>query len=68
MNELAVQSASGTNDSGVDRAALQQEFSNLQDEIDQIASTTTFNDMGILDGSLGGGKISFCLVYTSRCV
>lgn len=59
MNELAVQSASGTNDSGVDRAALQQEFSNLQDEIDQIASTTTFNDMGILDGSLGGGKIGF---------
>ena len=40
MNELAVQSASGTNDTGVDRAALQQEFKNLQDEIDQIASAT----------------------------
>ena len=52
MNELAVQSASGTNDSGVDRAALQQEFKNLQDEIDQIADTTTFNDMKLLDGSL----------------
>ncbi len=54
MNELAVQSASGTNDSGVDRAALQQEFQNLQDEIDQIASTTTFNDMALLDGDLAG--------------
>ncbi len=54
MNELAVQSASGTNDSNVDRAALQQEFQNLQDEIDQIAATTTFNDMQLLDGGLDG--------------
>ena len=56
MNELAVQAASDTNDSGVDRAALQQEFSNLQDEIDQIASTTKFNNMALLDGTGGAGS------------
>ena len=38
---------------GVDRAALQQEFQNLQDEIDQIADTTTFNDMKIMNGTYG---------------
>ncbi len=57
MNELSVQSSTGTNDNTVDRAALQQEFQNLQDEIDQIATTTTFNDMNLLDGTLGSGKM-----------
>lgn len=52
MNELAVQSASDTNTDSVDRAALQQEFDNLQKEIDQIARTTKFNDTVLLDGSM----------------
>lgn len=60
MNQLAVQSATGTNDlkaeNGVDRAALQQEFKNLMDEIDQVAETTTFNNMRILAGKYGSAN------------
>lgn len=59
MSELAVQSASDTNDVSVDRAALQKEFKALQDEIAQIESTATFNDMTLLDGKGGtGGKFT----------
>jgi flagellin len=52
MNELAVQSSTGTNES-FDRSAIAAEFDQLKDEIDQISSQTTFNNMNILDGSLG---------------
>lgn len=54
MNELAVQAASDTNVT-IDRDALQLEFQNLQQEIDQISQTTKFNDTVLLDGSLGSG-------------
>lgn len=54
MNELAVQSSTGTNES-FDRSAIAAEFDQLKDEIDQISSQTTFNNMKILDGSLGSG-------------
>ena len=47
MRELAVQSANGTNDTAVDRAALDLEFKQLIEEIDQIKSTVKFNDMDI---------------------
>lgn len=53
MNELAVQSASGTNET-FDRSAISAEFDQLKDEIDQISEQTTFNNMKILDGTLGG--------------
>jgi len=43
MNELAIQAANETN-SDSDRAALQLEFEFLQDEIDRISETTTFNE------------------------
>jgi flagellin len=51
MNELAVQSASDTNVT-IDRNALQKEFKHLQDEIDQIADTTKFNDTILLNGDM----------------
>lgn len=51
MRELAVQSANGTN-SASDRASLQQEVSQLQQEINRIANTTQFNGQNILNGSL----------------
>ncbi len=52
MRELAVQSASDTNDSAtVDRAALDAEFQALIDEIDDIASKTAFNGKKLLDGT-----------------
>ena len=55
MRELAVQSASDTNENSVDRAALQAEFLQLQAEIDDTASKTKFNNMGVIDGSFDGG-------------
>jgi len=48
--ELAVQSANGTNQAS-DRQALQSEFSNIVEEIDQTAATTEFNGMNVLDGT-----------------
>lgn len=53
MNEIAVQAASDTNVT-IDRNALQLEFSNLQEEIDQIAQTTKFNESLLFDGKMGG--------------
>mgnify|MGYP001217341883 CR=1 FL=1 len=53
MRELAVQAASDTNDDTVDRAALDAEFQQLKDEIDDIANKTAFNGKKLLDGSFG---------------
>jgi flagellin len=51
MRELAVQSANGTN-SASDRASLQQEVSQLAQELNRVATTTQFNGQNVLDGSL----------------
>jgi flagellin len=51
MRELSVQSANGTN-SASDRASLQQEVSQLQQELNRVATTTQFNGQNVLDGSL----------------
>ena len=51
MRELAVQSANGTN-SATDRAAIQNEVTQLQSEIDRVATTTAFNGTSLLDGTL----------------
>ena len=53
MRELAVQSSSDTNESTVDRVALDAEFQQLKSEINDIASKTKFNEMALLDGSFG---------------
>jgi flagellin len=50
MRELSVQSANSTN-SASDRAALQQEVSQLVAEIDRVATQTEFNGLKLLDGS-----------------
>ncbi|MDD4799182.1 MAG: flagellin, partial [Clostridia bacterium] len=52
MNELAVQSASDTNET-IDRNALNAEFQELVKEIDDIANQTKFNNKTLLDGSVG---------------
>jgi flagellin len=49
--ELAVQSASGTNQDNVDREAIQGEFENIVREIDDTSSTAQFNGMSVLDGT-----------------
>lgn len=43
MNELAIQSANGTN-SSADRAAIDEERKELVSELNRIANTTTFNN------------------------
>lgn len=53
MRELAVQSANDSN-SGSDRAALQQEVAQLQQELTRIAETTKFGQKNILDGTFSG--------------
>lgn len=50
MRELAVQSANDSN-SASDRASLQKEVNQLQQELDRIANTTSFNGKKLLDGS-----------------
>ncbi|MRT20686.1 flagellin [Comamonas sp. CAH-2] len=54
MRELAVQSSNATN-SKSDREALQAELSQLRDEVDRVAKTTTFNGQKLLDGQFSGG-------------
>jgi len=49
--ELAVQSASDTNDNAVDRQAIQSEFASIVNEIDDTANTTQFNGKNVLDGT-----------------
>ena len=49
MKTLATQSANGTYNDGVDRAAIQLEFDQLKDEINQIADTD-FNGVVLLNG------------------
>ncbi|MES2229618.1 MAG: flagellin [Pseudomonadota bacterium] len=50
MRELAVQSANATN-SASDRAALQQEVTQLASEVDRVATQTQFNGTNLIDGS-----------------
>jgi flagellin len=53
MRELAVQSSNATN-SKSDREALQAELTQLRDEVDRVAKTTTFNGTKLLNGDFGG--------------
>jgi len=56
MRELAIQASNGTV-SSQDRDTLNQEFSDLIDEIDRIAQSTTFNGVRLLDGT--GSTLTF---------
>lgn len=48
--ELAVQSSNGTLASS-DRTSLQNEFAQIQSLVDQLAGSTSFNGIGLLNGS-----------------
>ncbi len=56
MRELAVQAANGT-ETDDDRGNIQDEIEQLQEELDRIAEDTEFNEMRLLDGSLGGSGV-----------
>ncbi len=55
MRELSIQSANDTN-SASDRASLQAEVNQLQQEMTRIASSTSFNGRNVLDGSLNNAQ------------
>ena len=50
IRELAVQARNATN-SSTDRAALNTHATQLKNELDRVASTTSFNGVKLLDGS-----------------
>ncbi len=54
IRELAVQASNGTY-TAQDRVALQAEVSDLQTEINRIATDTTFNNIGVLSGAASTG-------------
>lgn len=54
LQALAVQAGNGSL-SDTDRGALNQEFQQLRQQIDQIASNTQFGSTNLLDGSLSAG-------------
>ena len=58
MRELAVQSANGTYQDELDREAIQLEVDALKSEIDRIATSTEYNKIKLLDGSLGASGTS----------
>ena len=69
MNELATQAANGTN-TNTDRGYLQQEVTQLAEEITRTATNTTFNEQTLLDadkdltlqvGTESGHEITFSL-------
>ncbi len=55
MRELSVQSANDTNTAS-DREALQDEVTQIQEEINRIAKTTEFNGQKIIDGSFSSAS------------
>lgn len=54
MNQLALSSANGATTDTNALAANQQEFLALQNQIDQIAKTTSFGTTNLLDGTFSG--------------
>ncbi len=56
MNELANKAANDTNMSE-DRGYIKSEIDALVSEIDRVASTTTFNQQNLLDGSFTGKNL-----------
>ena len=64
MNELAVQSANGTN-SETDRKAIQDEIDQLVTEIDRVSTTTKFNETYLLQG---GGEATRTVTKNTEAV
>ena len=58
MVELAEQSANGTYEDNTDRDQLQKEFDKLTEEIDRIADASNFNGIKLLNGDMGGPKVT----------
>jgi len=57
MKELATQASNGTYQNAVDRDNISKEVTSLKSEIDRISTSTNFNKINLLDGSLGGSTV-----------
>lgn len=56
MKELATQASNGTYQNDVDRENIGKEVEALKEEINRISTSTNFNKINLLDGSLGAGS------------
>ena len=68
MDYLATQSANGTYDNEVDRAALQKEVDQLKSEINRIADSANFNGIKLLDGSLDADGVATTVSGADRII
>ncbi len=66
MVTLATQSANGTYDNEVDRANLQKEVDQLNEEINRIADSANFNGIKLLDGSLEGDTTKYTTLTSGK--
>ncbi len=57
MKELAAESANGTYDNTTDRDAIQLEFDQLNDELNQIADTDFNGRVALNDGTMADGTV-----------
>jgi len=58
MRDLSLQAGNGIYNES-DRSSMNEEFSQLQSELDRIAGSTSFNGKNVLDGSMSGSGASF---------
>ncbi|WP_326520374.1 flagellin [Faecalispora jeddahensis] len=68
MKELATQSSNGTYQNDVDRENIQKEVDALKSEIDRISTSTNFNKINLLDGSLKAYTASSATTATADAV
>ncbi|MBQ7668899.1 MAG: flagellin [Clostridia bacterium] len=71
MRELIVKSENTGVLTDSDRTSITTELTALEDEIDRIAKSTTFNTKKLLDGSLGSSGATFKIganTYTEDCI
>lgn len=66
MTDLTTQATSSIKSQGVGGQAIQAEINALTSEIDRIASSTNFNGINLLDGSLEAGTVNVDLVDTKN--
>ncbi|QEY34357.1 flagellin [Caproiciproducens galactitolivorans] len=66
MKELATQSSNGTYQNAVDRENISKEVESLKSEITRIATSTNFNKINLLDGSLDLGSTATATIGTTK--
>ncbi|MFM2246568.1 MAG: hypothetical protein RL071_2642 [Pseudomonadota bacterium] len=67
MRELAIQSASGTL-ANEERSYVQDEFTELRNEVERIAAVTEFNGVALTDGSLSGLNVQVGIQNASSSI